>query len=68
MPHPHIQDMKPPRFPGRVTVLKIFYLAICNIGHNRGGELGTGTRGWRQALNAFAITITFPGRIDLTRN
>ena len=44
--------------------LKILYLAIRNIGNNRGGELGTGTQGWKQALNAFAIT--FPGRLDPT--
>ena len=40
------------------------YLAIRNIGNNRGGELGTGTQGWKQALNAFVIT--FAGRLDLT--
>ena len=53
-------------FPTDDVVLKIFYLAICNIGNNRGGELGTRTQRWRQVLNAFAIT--FPGRIDLTHN
>jgi len=36
------------------------------VDHKLINELGTGTRGWRQALNAFAIM--FPGRIDLTRN
>ena len=44
-------------------MLKIFYLAICGIGNHRGGDLGTHTQGWRQALNAFAIA--FPGRIDI---
>ncbi len=48
------------------AVLKIFYLAICNIGHNRGGELGTATQGWKQSLNAFAIT--FPDCINLTHD
>ena len=51
-------------FPTADAVLKIFYLAICGIGNHRGGELGTHTQGWRQALNAF--TIAFPGRIDIT--
>jgi putative transposase len=51
-------------FPTDDAVLKIFYLAIGNIGNNRGGELGTGTKGWKQALNAFAIT--FPGRLNPT--
>jgi transposase-like protein len=36
---------------------KILYLAIRNIGHTRGGDLGTGTPGWRRALNAFAIAF-----------
>jgi len=53
-------------FPKDDAMLKIFYRAICNIGHNRGGDLGTGTQGWKRALNAFAIT--FPGRIKLTQN
>lgn len=51
-------------FPTDDAVLKILYLAIRNIGNTRGGELGTGTQGWKQALNAFAIT--FPGRLDPT--
>ena len=51
-------------FPTEDAVLKILYLAIRNIGNNRGGELGTGTQGWKQALNAFAIA--FPGRLDPT--
>jgi len=49
-------------FPTDDAVLKIFYLAIGNIGNTRGGELGTGTQGWKQALNAFAIA--YPGRLD----
>lgn len=51
-------------FPTDDAVLKILYLAIRNIGNTRGGELGTGTQGWKQALNAFAIA--FPGRLDPT--
>lgn len=50
-------------FPTEDAVYKILYLAIRNIGHNRGGELGTGTQGWKRALNAFAIA--FPGRLDI---
>jgi len=51
-------------FPTDDAVLKIFYLAIDNIGHHRGGELGSHTQGWKQALNAFAIA--YPGRIPDT--
>lgn len=51
-------------FPTDDAVYKILYLAIRNIGHQRGGDLGTGTQGWKQALNAFAIA--FPGRLELT--
>lgn len=53
-------------FPTDDAVLKIFYLAICNIGNERGGELGTNTQGWKQALNALAMT--YPGRINLNQN
>ena len=48
-------------FPTDDAVLKIFYLAICNTGTQRGGELGTNTQGWKQALNALAMA--HPGRI-----
>lgn len=51
-------------FPTGDAVLKILYLAIRNINHERGGELGTGTQGWNQALNAFAIA--FPERLEPT--
>jgi putative transposase len=50
-------------FPTDEAVLKILYLGIRNIGHERGGELGTGTHGWTQALNAFAIH--FPARLTI---
>ena len=53
-------------FPTDDAVLKIFYLAISNIGHQRGGELGTSTQGWKQAINAFAIA--YPGRVPDTLN
>lgn len=42
-------------FPTDDAVLKILYLGIRNIGSRRGGELSTGTWGWKRALNAFAI-------------
>ena len=45
-------------------MLKMLCLAIRNIGDQSGGELGTGTQGWKQALNAFAIA--FPGRTPTT--
>lgn len=48
-------------FPTDDAVLKILYLGLRNIGSRRGGELGTGTWGWKRALNAFAIA--FPGRL-----
>jgi putative transposase len=51
-------------FPTDDAVLKIFYLAIDNIGHHRGGELGSHTQGWKQALNALAIA--YPNRIPDT--
>ncbi|WKZ83745.1 MAG: IS256 family transposase [Acidimicrobiia bacterium] len=49
-------------FPTDESALKILYLGIRNIGHDRGGALGTGTHGWKQALNAFAVA--FPGRLQ----
>ena len=53
-------------FPTDDAVLKIFYLAIDGIGHHRGGELGTHTQGWKQALNAFAVA--YPDRVPDTLN
>ena len=52
-------------FPTDDAVLKIFYLAICNIGNQRGGELGTHTQGWKRALNV--MTMAYPGRINLNQ-
>lgn len=42
-------------FPSDEAAMKLLYLGIRNIETARGGELGTGTTGWHQALNAFAI-------------
>ena len=49
-------------FPTDQACYKLLFMAIDNIGHHRGGQLGTHTQGWKRALNAF--TIAFPGRIE----
>ena len=49
-------------FPTDEACYKMLFMAISNIGHHRGGQLGTHTQGWRRALNAF--TIAFPGRLE----
>ena len=48
-------------FPNDDAAIKLLYLALRNMNPERGGDLGTGTYGWKQALNAFAIH--FPGRL-----
>lgn len=48
-------------FPSDRSALKLLYIAVTRISSKRGGNLGTGSRGWHQALNAFAIY--FPGRL-----
>ena len=50
-------------FPSDEAAIKLVYLGIRNIETHRGGELGTGTQGWHQALNAFAVQ--FPDRLPL---
>jgi len=50
-------------FPTEDAAIKLLYLALRNMNPERGGDLGTGTYGWKQALNAFAIH--FPGRLPL---
>ena len=50
-------------FPSDEAAIKLLYLGIRNIETSRGGELGTGTSGWHQALNAFAIQ--YQGRLPL---
>lgn len=50
-------------FPSDEAAIKLVYLGIRNIETSRGGELGTGTQGWHQALNAFAIQ--FPNRLPI---
>lgn len=53
-------------FPTDAAALKLLRLAARNISDKRGGDLGTGTWGWTQALNAFEIH--FPGRLGLTNH
>ena len=50
-------------FPNDDAAIKLLYLALRNMNPERGGDLGTGTYRWKQALNAFAIH--FPGRLPL---
>ena len=50
-------------FPSVEAAIKLVYLGIRNIETTRGGDLGTGTQGWHQALNAFAVQ--FPNRLPL---
>jgi putative transposase len=50
-------------FPTEDAAVKLLYLALRNMNPERGGDLGTGTYAWKQALNAFAIH--FPGRLPL---
>lgn len=48
-------------FPDKDSALKLIYLGLRNISTTRGGESGTGTHGWKRALNIF-VTY-FPGRL-----
>ena len=51
-------------FPTGDAALKLLRLGARNISDRRGGDLGTGTWGWKQALNQ--LEIHFPGRLGLT--
>lgn len=51
-------------FPTDAAALKLLRLAARDITTTRSGTAGTGTWGWKQALNAFEIH--FPGRLQLT--
>lgn len=48
-------------FPDRDAAMKLLYLGLRNISSHRGGESGTGTHGWRIALNT--LVNLFPGRL-----
>jgi putative transposase len=50
-------------FPSEDAAIKLLYLALRNMNPERGGDLGSGTYAWKQALNAFAIH--FPGRLPI---
>lgn len=50
-------------FPDIDAAVKLIYLGLRNISSTRGGESGTGTHGWKRALNIF-VTY-FPGRLPM---
>lgn len=50
-------------FPDDDSALKLLRLIARGISTTRGGEAGTGTWGWTEALNAFAMH--FPNRLPL---
>lgn len=50
-------------FPDDDSALKLLRLIARDITTNRGGTAGTGTWGWKEALNAFAIH--FPDRLPI---
>jgi putative transposase len=50
-------------FPSDEAAMKLLYLALRNISSKRGGESGTGTHGWKTALNT--LVVLFPGRLPL---
>lgn len=50
-------------FPDKDAAMKLLYLGLRNISSNRGGESGTGTNGWKVALNT--LVQVFPGRLPI---
>jgi len=50
-------------FPSDEAAMKLLYLGLRNISSKRGGESGTGTWGWKTALNT--LVVLFPGRLPL---
>ena len=50
-------------FPSDEAAIKLLYLGVRNISTKRGGESGTGTWGWKLALNS--LVILFPGRLPI---
>jgi putative transposase len=50
-------------FPDDDSALKLLRLIARDISTTRGGVAGTGTQGWKEALNSFEIH--FPGRLNL---
>jgi putative transposase len=43
--------------------MKLLYLGLRNISSTRGGESGTGTLGWKQAMNV--MSRIFTGRLPM---
>lgn len=43
--------------------MKLLYLGLRNISSHRGGDSGTGTQGWKVALNTDVEIV--PGRLPL---
>ncbi len=50
-------------FPDKDAAMKLLYLGLRNISSHRGGDSGTGTQGWKVALNT--MSRLFPGRLPL---
>jgi transposase-like protein len=50
-------------FPSDEAAMKLLYLGLRNISSKRGGGSGTGTQGWKTALNT--LVVLFPGRLPL---
>jgi len=50
-------------FPSDEAAMKLLYLGLRNMSSKRGGESGTGTHGWKTALNT--LVVLFPGRLNL---
>jgi putative transposase len=50
-------------FPDKDAAMKLLYLGLRNISSERGGESGTGTQGWKIALNT--MSRLFPVRLPL---
>lgn len=49
-------------FPDKDAAMKLIYLGLRNISSRRGGPSGTGTIGWKVALNT--LSRLFPGRLS----
>lgn len=50
-------------FPSDEAAMKLIYLGLRNISSKRGGDSGTGTYGWKKALNT--LVVHFPGRLPI---
>ena len=50
-------------FDSDTAAMKLLYLGLRNITTHRGGPSGTGTWGWKQALNT--LVVHFPGRLPI---